>query len=155
LKPNVNAFANEQGQWNARYVPISDRRHPFILAESEGDQLSLAVYLAAPHWVQEGEALFGDQGEHSELVRNLIPLLVDFQSQVKLTSEMTLKLSDPGLLKQQNLQVNLDDGREAAVNGVWMVDEVKLRELTEDKVLASLKKSGWASSMRTCFLCAT
>lgn len=139
LKPNANAFVNEEGQWNARYVPMSVRRYPFILAEGEGDQLSLAVDLAAPHWGPEGEALFDDQGEPSELVRNLMPQLAEFQSQAKLTSDMARKLSDAGLLTQQNLQIKLGDGREAAVDGVWMVDEAKLRELPDEKVLAWFK----------------
>jgi hypothetical protein len=50
LQAGANAFVNAQGQWNARYVPASVRRYPFILAESGGDQLSLAADLAAAHF---------------------------------------------------------------------------------------------------------
>lgn len=139
LNANTNAFIDDKGRWNARYVPASVRRYPFILAEGANDQLSLAVDLAASHLGQEGEALFDDKGEPTELVRKLMPMLADFQAQAKATSFMAQKFGDAGLLSQQNLQVRLEDGRNAVVEGVWVMDEAKLRELPDDKILAWFK----------------
>lgn len=139
LEANANAFVDAKGQWNARYVPLSVRRYPFILAEGADNQLSLAADMAAPHLGKEGDALFDDKGEPTELVRKLMPMLAEFQNQAKGTSELAQKLSDAGLLIQQNMQVRLGDGREAEVEGVWIVDEAKLRALPDDKVLAWFK----------------
>lgn len=139
LQTGANAFVDTNGLWNARYVPASVRRYPFILAEVANGQLSLAADLAAPHWGTEGEPLFDDKGEPTELVRNLMTLLDDFQNQARLTSTLAQKLDESGLLSQQDLQVTLGDGRNAAVEGMWIVDEAKLRELPDDKVLAWFK----------------
>ncbi len=139
LQAGVNAFVDAKGQWRARYVPASVRRYPFILAEGSKDQFSLAADLAAPNLGTEGEAIFDDQGEPTELVRKLMPMLADFQNQAKQTSAMAEQLDQAGLLTQQNLQVRLGDGRNAVVEGVWIVDEAKLRELPDDKVLAWFK----------------
>lgn len=139
LQAQVNAFVDAKGQWTGRYVPASVRRYPFILAESEGDKLSLAVDLAAPHFAGQGEPLFNEQGEPSELVNKVMPMLADFQGQALQTSAMAKDFEDAGLLTQQNMQVRLGDGREATVEGVWVVDEAKLRQLPDDKVLAWFK----------------
>ncbi len=139
LQAGTNAFVNDKGQWLARYVPASVRRYPFILAEGGKDQLNLAVDMAAPHLGKEGEALFDDKGEPSEFVRKLLPLLADFQAQALRTSAFVKQLEEAGLLAQQNLQVRLGDQRNAVVEGLWIIDEAKLRELPAEKVLAWFK----------------
>lgn len=150
LTQNVNAFVDAKGQWTARYVPASVRRYPFILAETgqEGvkgstqggeQQLSLAADMAAPQLGTEGQALFDDKGEPTEIMKNIMGLLVDFQNQAKLTNSIAQKLFEAGLLTQQTLQVRLDEDRNAAVQGVWIVNESKLRELPDDKILAWFK----------------
>lgn len=141
LKADTNAFVNEQGQWMARYVPASVRRYPFILAESDKDLLSLAIDMDSPHVGGEGELVFNEKGEPTEFIQKLMPQLADFQNQANLTSAMLKKLDDAGLLTQQNMQVASGDQRKAVVEGVWMVDEIKLRNLPDDQVLA-LFKSG-------------
>lgn len=139
LSPDSNAFVDAKGAWNARYVPASVRRYPFILAEGADDQLSLAADLSAPQLGKEGEPLFDERGEPTELARNVMKLLGEFQGQAKLTEAVAKKLEEAQLLNQQNLQVRLGDGRNAVVEGVWIIDENKLRELPDDKILAWFK----------------
>lgn len=139
LQANANAFVDAKGLWNARYVPASVRRYPFILAEGANDQLSLAADLAAPQLGTEGEALFDEKGEPTELAKNVLQMLADFQNQAKATSALAKQLSEAGLLTQQNLQVRLGEERSAVVEGVWIIDEAKLRQLPDDKVLAWFK----------------
>ena len=144
LQVGRNAFVNEQGHWMARYVPASVRRYPFILAQGgqadDGqEQLALAADMAAPHLGEIGERLFDEQGEPTELARNVMALLADFQQQAARTHALGQALDEVQLLTQQNLQVRLGDGHEATVEGVWIVDEAKLRALADDKVLAWFK----------------
>ena len=73
------------------------------------------------------------------MARNVMQLLGEFQAQAKLTEAVAKKLEEAQLLTQQSLQVRLGDGRNAAVDGVWIVDENKLRELADDKILAWFK----------------
>lgn len=145
LQPNTNAFVDAKGQWNARYVPASVRRYPFILAEGPEQKLSLAVDLAATEAGGKGPALFTDKGEPSELVNQIMPMLADFQAQAKQTADMVKALEDAGVLVQQNLQVRLSEEQQANVQGVWIVDEAKLRALPDDKVLALFKNGELAA----------
>jgi hypothetical protein len=138
LRNGENAFVDAQGRWTARCVPASLRRYPFILAESGEDQLSLAVDRAAPHLGDEGEGqpLFDAQGEPTALARDVLSSMADFQQQAQRTHALIGSLSDAGLLAQQDLRVQLADGREAVVAGVWLVDEARLRALPDDQALA-------------------
>lgn len=136
LKVGTNAFVNAQGQWLGRYVPASVRRYPFILAEANKEQLSLGIDLAAPQVGAEGEQVFTEQGEPTEFVQKWMPMLVDFQNQATLTSALLKNLEDAGLLTQKNMQVTSGQQRQAVVEGVWIVDEEKLRELPDEQVLA-------------------
>jgi hypothetical protein len=139
LKQETNAFVDDQGVWNARYVPVSVRRYPFILAEGANNQLSLAVDMTAPQLGKEGEALLNDKGEPTEFAQNIMTLLANFQNQATSTTALVKQLNEAGLLTQQNLQVRLTDERSAIVEGVWIVDEAKFQQLPDNKVLAWFK----------------
>lgn len=145
LKPGSNAFVNARGQWDARYVPASVRRYPFILAEGDNNQLSLAADMAAPHLGAQGEPLFDEKGEPTELARKVMTVLADFQQQAANTHALVQQLDEAQVLSQQNLQVRLGDGPQAVVEGVWIVDEAKLRALPDDKVLAWFKSGQLAA----------
>lgn len=139
LKSGTNAFVDSKGAWQARYVPLSVRRYPFILAEGANAQLSLAIDMAAPNVGKEGEPVFDAQGEPTEFVKKLMPLLAEFQQQAKFTSALIKKLDEAGLLVRQNLQVAEGEQRKAVLEGVWIVDEAKLRQLPDETVLAWFK----------------
>lgn len=145
LQAGANAFVDANGLWRARYVPASVRRYPFILAKGLDKELTLAADLAALQWGTEGQALFSDQGEPTELAKGVMQMLADFQNQAKATHNWIKQLEDASLLVQQNLQVRLGDGRHAVVNGVWIGDEAKLRPLPADKVLAWFKSGELAA----------
>lgn len=148
LTAGSNAFVDGKGKWLARYVPASIRRYPFILAEGADKELSLAADLSAPQLGQDGEALFDDQGQPTDMTRNVMNLLGQFQEQAKLTEAVVQKFEEAGLLIQQNLEVRLGDGRNAVVEGVWIIDENKMRELPDDKILAWFK-GGELTAMNT------
>ena len=145
LQAGANAFVDANGSWLARYVPASVRRYPFILAEGQDKALNLAADLAAPQLGTEGQALFNEQGEPTELAKGVMQMLADFQNQAKATANWIQQLDEASLLVQQNLQVRLGDGRSAVVDGVWILDEAKLRQLPDDKVLAWFKSGELAA----------
>ena len=121
LTAERNAFVNAKGAWTGRYMPLSVRRYPFILAEGADQQLSLAADLSAPQLGSEGQALFDNTGEPTELARSILNTLGEFQAQAKVTQVILGKLDEAQLLSQQSLQVRLGDGRNAVVDGVWIV----------------------------------
>ncbi|WP_297727635.1 SapC family protein [Limnohabitans sp. Rim8] len=145
LTKDSNSFVDASGRWNARYVPASVRRYPFILAEGIDGKLSLAADLSAPHLGKEGAPLFDEKGQPTELVTGVMKSLAEFQDQANLTASVAQKLDDAKLLTQQNMQVKLSDGRNAVVEGVWIVDEAKLRDLSNDNILSLFKGGALAA----------
>lgn len=145
LTKDSNSFVDASGRWNARYVPASVRRYPFILAEGTDGKLSLAADLSAPQLGKEGAPLFDDKGQPTELVTNVLKSLAEFQDQANVTASVAQKLDEAKLLTQQNMQVKLSDGRNAVVEGVWIVDEAKLRELSNDNIVSLFKGGALAA----------
>ena len=145
LIKDSNSFVDASGRWNARYIPASVRRYPFILAEGADGKLSLAADISSPHFGKEGAPLFDDQGQPTELVTSVMKSLAEFQDQANLTAAVAQKLDDAKLLTQQNMQIKMSDGRNAVVEGVWIVDETKLRELSNDNILSLFKGGALAA----------
>ena len=111
------------------------------LVVSEFPEASLEYPIA----FTKGQALFDEQGSPTELAKGVMQMLADFQNQAKATANWIKQLDDASLLVQQNLQVRLGDGRHAVVDGVWIVDEAKLHQLSADKVLAWFKSGELAA----------
>lgn len=145
LTKDSNSFVDASGRWNARYIPASVRRYPFILAEGTDGKLSLAADLSATQFGKDGAPLFDDKGQPTELVTGVLKSLAEFQEQANLTASVAQKLDEAKLLTQQNMQVKLSDGRNAIVEGVWIVDEAKLRELSNDNILSLFKGGALAA----------
>ena len=138
LQPNSNAFVDAQGRWLARYVPISVRRYPFILSKNAQGAYSLAVDLVATEPQGPGPAIFDAQGQPSALVKEVLPQLLAFQQQADATDALAQALDQAGVLKPNSLQVRVDQ-RSTQLDGFWVVDEAKLRALSDEQALAWFK----------------
>lgn len=145
-QPNRNAFVDAQGRWLGRYLPASLRRYPFILAEGEGGQLSVALDLAAANVGKTGEPVFDDKGEPTRVVAGIMPLLIEFQQQAQLTSRWLKQFEEAGLLTAKTLQMGPAERPQAVFGGIWVIDETKLRALPDD-TLSIWFKSGQISAI--------
>jgi hypothetical protein len=153
LSAKENFFVNEKGEWTGRYVPASVRRYPFLLMPRDDGQLCVSLDQDCEHIIDfmqatgepsdgsTGERLFDDAGEPSPGMRNTINMLFDFQSQTEATSAFVQRLSDAKLLTESHLQINLTDGRKAALKGAWIVSEADLKTLL-DTTIASWFRTG-------------
>lgn len=139
LKDKTNAFVDAQGRWLGRHVPASVQRYPFILAGGEPQALSLAADLAAPQLGDQGQPLFDEAGEPTELTRSILQQQLQFQSRAHATADLASRLEAAGLLVQKDLQVSLADGRKATVKGVWVLDDMLLRNLPQDQAMPWLR----------------
>jgi hypothetical protein len=146
LSATENFFVNEKGEWTGRYVPASVRRYPFLLMPRNDGQLCVSLDQDCEHIIDfmqatgepsdgsTGERLFDDAGEPSPGLRNTINMLFDFQSQTEATSAFVQRLADAKLLTESHLQINLTDGRKAALKGAWIVSEAVLKTLLDTTV---------------------
>ncbi len=130
LHEGHNLFINAQGEWDAQYIPAFIRRYPFVFAQTGPDQLSVCIDESYPGFDDsEGEPLFDDAGEPAPLLKNALDLLTDYQRQIQLTAAFLKKLDAANILMQAEMRADFADGRHAQVQGLWVVDEAKLKQL--------------------------
>lgn len=141
LQPEQNVFVDANGEWRGRYVPASIRRYPFVLAKTGGDDFSVAADLDAPHFEKSGELVFNTDGSPSDVMRDVLSLLQEFQAQADITSKFISRLMADDLLQETTVNVQLPDLVTHPIGKIWMVNEQKLLAASDD-LLLNLAKSG-------------
>jgi hypothetical protein len=152
LRQNENLYVDADGQWAPNtYVPAFVRRYPFILAEKpagqEGDDFTVFLDEQFEGFnPSEGERLFKEDGTDTELLSNAVGFLGEFQQNVTRTKRFMKFLNDNNLLEPRNVRLQKDgkDGQEGKainLNGLFVVNEDKLRALDE-KTTHELMREG-------------
>jgi hypothetical protein len=150
LRENENLFVNEAGQWEANtYIPAFVRRYPFVLAEKpvgqEGDDFTVFLDEAYEGFgTTEGDRLFKEDGAESELLANAVKFLGEFQQHVGRTQWFMEQLRKHNLLEPRNIRLE-KDGKSINLNGLFVVNEDKLRQLDEKTSHEFLREGvfGW------------
>jgi hypothetical protein len=152
LRQNENLYVDAEGKWAANtYVPAFVRRYPFVLAEKPAGQEGedFTVFLDEQYEgfnTDEGERLFKEDGTDTELLTNAVGFLGEFQQNVARTKWFMQQLVKHDLLEPRNVRLQKDakDGQEGKainLNGLFVVNEEKLRALDE-KVTHELLREG-------------
>jgi SapC len=147
LKVGENLFVNED-QWKGVFVPTAIRNHPFVLAPAGEKKEQLMVGLIENSPVvgeEEGNALFSESGEESEYLKAKKEALVGYLESDQMTKAFITILSEKELLTSQNVTVNAGSEK-INLNGIYMVDEKKLGELSEED-FADFRKRGFLAPM--------
>lgn len=150
LRQNENLFINADGQWAANtYIPAFVRRYPFVLAEKpageEGDDFTVFLDEAYEGFgSDEGERLFKEDGTDSDMLKNAVNFLGEFQQHVGRTQWFMEQLRKHDLLEPRNIRLE-KDGKAINLNGLYVVSEEKLRKLDEKTSHEFLKEGvfGW------------
>ncbi|MEP7185791.1 MAG: SapC family protein [Rhodanobacter sp.] len=154
LRQNENLFVDADGHWAPNtYVPAFVRRYPFVLAEKpaaeEGDDFTVFLDEGFEGFNQtEGERLFKEDGTDSELLTNAVNFLGEFQQNITRTKKFMEYLVKYDLLEPRNVQLQKggEGGKAINLNGLFVINEDKLRALDE-KVTHELMLEGvlgWA-----------
>ena len=150
LRQNENLFVDADGQWiPGAYVPAFIRRYPFILAEKPdgqpGDDFTVFLDEAYEGFNnEEGERLFKEDGTDTEMLTNAVNFLGEFQQHVTRTQWFVEQLRKHDLLEPRNIRLE-KDGKAITLNGLFVVNEEKLRQLDEKVAHEFLKEGvlGW------------
>lgn len=150
LRENENLFIDAEGQWAPdTYIPAFVRRYPFVLAEkpagAEGDDFT--VFLDEGYegfGTSEGERLFKEDGTDSELLTKAVGFLGEFQQQVARTQWFMEQLRKHDLLEPRSMRLE-KEGKSINLNGLFVVNEEKLRALDEKTTHEFLREGvlGW------------
>lgn len=144
LRDNENLMVDEQGRWaEGHYIPAFARRYPFVLATTEGeDRLTVCIDEVYPGLSNErGEQLFDEAGTESAYLKRVLEFLQVFHNEAQRTTQFATRLKELGLLVQKVITVERN-GQRQNLQGLWIVDEAKLRSIDDARVL-ELFRSGY------------
>jgi len=143
LIANENLRLDEQGRWNARYVPAYIRRYPFLSAQvSAQGGPSVFVDTAWDGFSDtEGDRLFDDEGKPTERLTTAIEFLSSFDREQVRTRMFCERLVQLDILREMTADATLPNGANVKVEGILSVDEEKLAKLP-DSVVLELHRSG-------------
>ncbi|GLQ95777.1 SapC family protein [Dyella mobilis] len=134
LRQSENLFLDNDGYWERGvYVPAFVRRYPFVLAEKpkgmEGDDFTVFLDEGYEGFSNtEGERLFKEDGTDSDILKNAVSFLGEFQQHVARTRQFVEDLVKHDLLEARNIQLQRN-GNALNLNGLFVVSEEKLRNL--------------------------
>lgn len=145
LKKDENLYVGKKGEWDARYIPAYVRRYPFILASSSengGGDFTVCIDESYPGFNidKKGQPLFNDKGDESELLKQSVEFLKDYQNQIQLTTIFCNTLKDSAILDPMQANVELIGGEKFSLGGFMVINRTKLKELSQEK-LADLVKT--------------
>lgn len=144
VKENQNLYVNDEGDWNAQYIPAFIRRYPFVFAANEeANKFTLCIDETWKGCNREGkgERLFNEKGEKSEFLDRLLQFNENFQKNSILTNLLCKKLQELELLDTQQAQLQIKGGEKIQLTGFSLVNREKLTNLPAD-TLQELTKNG-------------
>ena len=138
LKVGSNLFVDGD-KWLGNYVPAYLRRYPFAMARIEQgapDQLAVCY---DDKWAgfneTEGNSLFAADGQPTEFLLNAKNFLESYETEAERTRLVCQQLVELDLLRDMRFEATMPSGEKVEVEGFLAVDEKKLAELPDDKVL--------------------
>lgn len=141
LNEGVNTFLDEDGVLidKSVYVPAYLRRYPFLLARlrPDSDELSLCFDPTAGAIAEDGEgdALFDEDGQPSEVTKNILQFCEQFEAAGQRTQAFMEELTKSDLLMDGEVAIQPEGAEQPFLyRGFRMVDEQKLRDLRGDEL---------------------
>lgn len=143
VRSNENLYLDDEGAWQARYVPAFIRRYPFVFARSDdGQTLTLCIDESYAGFNDEGrgQRLFDDDNKPTTYVDNILKFVRQYQAHFHRTQLFCQRLRTLDLLAPVQAQVAMRSGGRMSVTGFLAVDRKKLKALPAE-TLAELVKS--------------
>ena len=144
LEPNANLFVSEEGNFEGLYMPARYTHKPLTVIpnQDEPNVFGIAIDMDADVVSEdEGELLFTEDGKESEALEKRKNALMAFVENEQMTKAFLDALAEMDLLQPQNIGVRVKD-KDYQLNGLFLVDEKKLNELSDEDYL-KLRKRGF------------
>jgi hypothetical protein len=141
FRQEENLFIDSEGKWDARYVPVFVRRYPFVTSEVEGGDAIICIDETAAKALasDDGTALF-ENGEPTDATKQMAETLFRLRDDANRDKLWIKEIVDAGLLKSVSASAQTLKGETVSMDGMFVIDEDKLRELPADKAAEWLKK---------------
>jgi SapC len=130
-----NLFIDAQGKWQGNYVPAYLRNHPFALARTAPETITVCIDAEFGGLnASEGEPLFA-AGAPTAMLQDRLKRLDEYEALAQFTVGLVQRLEAAGLLIDADASADVQ-GHSFSVNGFKIIDEAKLRALPEATVKA-------------------
>jgi SapC len=136
LNAGENLFVSADGKWNASYVPAIIRRYPFALAPKP-DSTEYLVCLDEDSTLvnqTEGNALFDEKGEPTQVIENVKRYLTELQQMDMITNGFCKFLAEHNMFTPLNMKVR-DDAEVKSIGGCYVINEQRLNSLSDELFL--------------------
>jgi len=135
----------ETGNWTGGYIPAVYRGYPFSSLPEKGTGRSLLCFdmesgLYRENPGPEDTPFFGPDGQMSPTLAEVARFLQRYENQRRITMALTDLLAGQDLIVYWEIRVNLDSDNQQSVEGLYRVDEKRIKDLPSD-VLDELVKS--------------
>lgn len=128
----------DAGGWDASYVPLTVQRQPFLIGfqtqQADGMPAQVPVIhvdLEHPSISEtEGELVFLPHGGLSPYLERIESILGTIHKGHEISRTMSQVLVGLELIESVKVEVQLDDGSFRGLQGLYKIDEDKLRELS-------------------------
>lgn len=143
VRNGENLFVDEQGKWDARYIPAFVRRYPFVMAEGGANgQLVVCMDEGCPALnADHGELLINADGKLEPRMNEVMEFLKNSQQEFMRTELLVKKLDELGLFIQQGARFDSNTGETFQLNDFYLIDEKKFGQI-ENAKLPELFRSG-------------
>ncbi len=146
LLPKGHKQLSGEGEWTDSYIPAFVRRYPFALT----DDGTVCLDKQAPHFNEltegdneaSGERLFSEEGENTKALDNIINFLNSYDQQHKNTRQYCDEAKELELFRPFNIQVILVENQPVRLDGLYVIDEQRLDDLSAEQVNEWFR-SGW------------
>ena len=137
LRDGENHFIQDDGRWDARYIPAYVRRYPFIAANlEETGNMVLGVDEGCEGLNQDGkgERFYSDDGERTEYLNRVSAFMTNFHFEFTNTQQFCTRLVELGLLEPMAARVQVQGANSLTLKGFYAVSYEKLKGLPENKL---------------------
>lgn len=147
LDESENLFIGEDGKWQAPYIPAIIRRYPFALAKNpDQDNFTVCIDEDSKYvGTEDGQPLFNDQGEPTEVIENVKRYLGELQQMEEFTKAFCHFLTENNLFTSLNMSVKAAD-QIKNVTGCYVINEERLNNLSDKKFL-EIKEKGYLAPL--------
>jgi len=136
LEPQSNAMVGRDGAWRAGYVPAALRHYPLALVPGDNGAPAVGIDAAATVLGDEGHALFGTDGSHSDYVRQTVDFMTKLVAEYEVTRKALGQVVAAGLLVQRQAQIRVAGSEQPRGINYWAVDVERLHALPDATLAA-------------------
>lgn len=143
VRDGENLFVDEQGKWDARYIPAFVRRYPFVMAEGGAEgKLVVCIDESCPALnAEHGDLLINGEGKLEPRMNEIVQFLQNFQREFARTELITRQLDELDLFVKQGARFDTNSGETFQLNDFYLIDEAKFGQISDEK-LPGLFRSG-------------